>query len=425
MMTTYNFYDTSSLLLREKDLFTHEENIILSSITLNELENIKTSNNKDGEIKRAARHIIRLLEENTDKYEIWVYNSQMLQGEKNLGLPDFSQWELTNDIKILASAVSYDRMIHPDETVFFTNDLALKQIANMFFGSDSVKSVRTEPEEDYDGYRRIQMTEDEMAEFYSKPTENIYNLNINEYLIISDTNDDIIDTVCWTGEEYRRLDYGVFDSSYFGKIKPMKGDIYQALFADSLVRNKLTMVKGPAGTGKSFLSLAFLFHQLEHNRIDKIVIFCNTVATKNSAKLGYYPGSREEKLLDSQIGNFLSSKLGGRVAIEQLIQEEQLILLPFSDIRGYDTSGMRAGVYITEAQNLDVSLIKLGLQRIGEDSICIIDGDYQTQLDMDEFAGDNNGMRRVSKVFRNHDIYGEVTLKTIHRSKLASIAEAL
>ena len=86
-------------------------------------------------------------------------------------------------------------MIHPDETVFFTNDLALKQIANMFFGSDSVKSVRTEPEEDYDGYHRIQMTEDEMAEFYSKPTENIYNLNINEYLIISDTNDDIIDTL--------------------------------------------------------------------------------------------------------------------------------------------------------------------------------------------------------------------------------------
>ena len=235
---TYNFYDTSSLLLREKDLFTYEENIILSSITLNELENIKTSNTKD------------------------------------------------NDIKILASAVSYDRMIHPDETVFITNDLALKQIANMFFGSDSVKSIQVKPEEIYDGYRRIQMTENEMSDFYSKPTENIYQLNINEYLMICDLDDKIVDTVCWTGDEYRRLDYDVFDSNYFGKVKPMKGDIYQAMFADSLVKNKLTMVKGAAGTGKSFLSLAFLFHQLEHNRIDKIVIFCNTVATKNSAKLG-------------------------------------------------------------------------------------------------------------------------------------------
>jgi len=35
--------------------------------------------------------------------------------------------------------------------------------------------------------------------------------------------------------------------------------------------------------------------------------------------------------------------------------------LPISDIRGYDTSGMNAGIYITEAQNLDVELLKLAL----------------------------------------------------------------
>ena len=84
-------------------------------------------------------------------------------------------------------------------------------------------------------------------------------------------------------------------------------------------------------------------------KIDKITVFCNTVATKNSAKLGYYPGTKDEKLLDSQIGNLLSSKMGGRIIVEQMIREEKLILLPMSDIRGYDTSGMRAGVYISEA----------------------------------------------------------------------------
>ncbi len=46
------------------------------------------------------------------------------------------------------------------------------------------------------------------------------------------------------------------------------------------------------------------------------------------------------------------------------------------DIRGFDTTGMKCGVYITEAQNMDISLMKLALQRIGEDSIAIIDGDY-------------------------------------------------
>ena len=228
-----------------------------------------------------------------------------------------------------------------------------------------------------------------------------------------------------TGETYRPLTYNNFKSDYFGDVKPIKGDIYQALAADSLENNKITLIKGPAGTGKTYLSLGFLLHKLERNKIDKIIVFCNTVATKNSAKLGFYPGTRDEKLLDSQIGNLLSSKLGGRIAVEQMMQKEELVLLPLSDIRGYDTSGMRAGIYISEAQNLDIELMKLALQRIGEDCICIIDGDNNAQVDDIHFSGNSNGMKRASQVFRNTDIYGEITLKNIHRSKIANIAEKL
>ena len=132
-------------------------------------------------------------------------------------------------------------------------------------------------------------------------------------------------------------------------MRPIKGDIYQMLLADSLANNKITMVKGPAGSGKTYLSLCYLLHLLENHKIYKIIVFCNTVATKDSAKLGFYPGTRDEKLLDSQIGNLLASKFGGKIEVERMIQEEKLVLLPLSDIRGYDTSGMRAGVYISEA----------------------------------------------------------------------------
>ena len=54
--------------------------------------------------------------------------------------------------------------------------------------------------------------------------------------------------------------------------------------------------------------------------------------------------------------------------------------------------------------------MKLALQRIGDDSICIIDGDCKTQVDDIQYAGSNNGMRRVSKTFRGNSIYGEVEL---------------
>jgi predicted ribonuclease YlaK len=265
-----------------------------------------------------------------------------------------------------------------------------------------------------------------MNDFYSSPDVNKFDLYINQYLLIyNKETGECIDQVCWTGAEHRHLTYGNFTSHHFGDVKPMKGDIYQALAADSLINNKITLIKGPAGSGKTYLSLGYLIHKLERHRIDKIIVFCNTVATKNSAKMGFYPGTRDEKLLDSQIGNLLISKFGGRIVVEQMINEEKLVLLPLSDIRGYDTSGMRAGIYISEAQNLDIDLMKLTLQRIGDDSICIIDGDCKTQVDDVHFAGSNNGMRRASEVFRGSDIYGEITLKNIHRSKIALLAEEM
>lgn len=108
-----------------------------------------------------------------------------------------------------------------------------------------------------------------------------------------------------------------------------------------------------------------------------------------------------------------------------MIESGKLLLLPFSDLRGFDTTGMRAGVYITEAQNLDINLMKLALQRIGDDCICILDGDSDTQVDDSNYAGINNGMRRTSEIFRGHDIYGEVTLQRVYRSKIAEIAEQM
>jgi predicted ribonuclease YlaK len=69
--------------------------------------------------------------------------------------------------------------------------------------------------------------------------------------------------------------------------------------------------------------------------------------------------------------------------------------------------------------------MKLALQRIGEDSICIIDGDTNAQVDLPMYADFYNGMKRASKVFRGKDIYGEIQLQKIHRSQIANIADAM
>ena len=407
------FYDTSSLLKKVDTLFETGERFAVSSVTLDELENIKTSSNKDADIKYSARKLLREMDAHINDFDIVLFEDRMLKPAIKLNL------SITNDIKILTCAINYAKK-NAIEVEFVTNDLILKVLAKMFF---KVTSVDEDEQDDYTGYLDLRLSDDEMNDLYSNPNTNIFNLKVNQYLIVRNEANEIVDRLVWTGETYRNLQFNNFNSKWFGEVKPLRGDVYQQLAFDSLANNKITMIKGPAGTGKTYIALGYLIHKLEKGKIDKIIIFCNTVATKNSAKLGFYPGTRDEKLLDSQIGNLLSSKLGGRIEVERMIAEEKIILLPLSDIRGYDTSGMCAGIYISDAQHLDISLMKLALQRIGEDSICIIDGDCKTQVDDINFAGANNGMRRASKVFRDTDVYGEVELKNIHRSKIARIAE--
>lgn len=411
----FKCYDTCSLLKEAGHLFTSDDfTLVISSIVLEELEDIKSRSNRDADVKFSARKVLQDLDAHYGSYEIIMYNDEFVEPLVSAGL------SITNDVKIVACALDFAKQRPDDEIIFVSNDLICRHIASMFLPVEQV----VEEDYDYDGYKEMYLTEEEMNDFYSNPDKNIYDLYINQYLLIyNKETGEYVDSVCWTGSEYRHLTFGNFTSHFFGDVKPMKNDVYQALAADSLINNKITLIKGPAGSGKTYLSLGYLMHRLERHKIDKIIVFCNTVATKNSAKMGYYPGTRDEKLLDSQIGNLLISKFGGRIMVEQMINEEKLVLLPLSDIRGYDTSGMRAGIYISEAQNLDIDLMKLTLQRIGDDSICIIDGDCKTQVDDIHFAGSNNGMRRASQVFRGSDIYGEITLKNIHRSKIALLAE--
>lgn len=444
------FYDTSSLLNLQEQAFA--EPFYVAVQTLQEIENIKTSSNKDNETKHKARKLARLLDERSDQYIIGFICSfeDFSNLSEDYGIELFADITLeeNNDLMILCNAkfishistmseseiaeivrdddgnISDIISIPNEEVVFVTDDIAQRILAKGMFGLESVGSHRQNAD-DYTGYSEIEMNEDEMAHFYSNLSTNQFDQLINEYLIISDTSSEIVDAVRWDGSQYTPIIRAGMKSNMFGNIKAYKGDIYQQCAIDSLSNNQITMLTGPAGSGKSHLALGYLFKQLDSHKIDKIVVFCNPVATMDSAKIGFLPGTKDQKLCDSGPGNMLSSKLGSRIELERLITDGKIELLPFSDLRGYDTSGMNCAIYIVEAQNLSVELMRLALQRCSEDSTVIIDGDFSTQIDDAHFGGSNNGMRRVSEIFRGQRCYGEVYLKTIYRSKIAELAQLM
>lgn len=405
------FLDTNAIL---KEI--PQDKFLISSITLDELENIKTSANKDGDVKYQARQVLRKLNSDEYDYEVIIFKDKMLKPIVKSGI------SITNDTKIIACGLDYIARTH-NNIDFITDDLSCKTIAKMFF--KNVYSVGDTKEPEYTGYSEVVMSDEQMCDFYSDLSKNRFGLLPNEYLVVRDSNTNAVDTYVWTGFEHRRLKTHSFFSDYFGEVKAMKGDIYQKMACDSLANNQITVLRGPAGTGKSYLGLGYLFSQLDNGKIDKIIVFCNTVATKGAARLGFYPGSRDEKLLDSQIGNLLASKIGDMCEVEKLIAEEKLLLLPLSDIRGFDTTGMNCGIYADEIQNTTIEMMKLMLQRIGEDSICVLCGDDNTQVDLSDYEGNNNGLRRMCEVFKGENYFGTVTLKNCHRSKIARRAELM
>jgi predicted ribonuclease YlaK len=425
------FYDTNALLELQDKAF--EEFFFIASTTLLELEDIKTSRTKDEQVKYNSRKLLRLLNDNQNKYHVVVYEKLMdpFDVKTAFGVLD------TPDVRICACARFANDHLRFDGTswivvpeqidngiVFVTNDLSCKQIAFNVFDLN-VSSVCTDVDDSYTGYVEVTMTDEMMANLYQDMKSNKLNLLVNQYLIIKGEDGEIKDKLRWDGNEFQHVKFPTIKSTLFGQVKPYNGDEYQQLALDSLNNNKITMLKGPAGTGKSYLAIGYMLWLLEKHKIDRIVIFANPTPTANAAKLGFLPGTQLEKLTDSSLGNMLGAKLGDKMEMERLVSENKLDILPMCDIRGFDTTGLNCAVYITEAQNLDISLMKLALQRIGEDSICIVDGDYNQQVDLNQYAGFNNGMRRLSEVFRGQDFYGEVRLNNIYRGRIAKLAEQM
>lgn len=342
------FYDTNAILDLQDKAF--ENYFYISSVTLEELEHIKTSKNKDDEVKYLARKTLHLLDERMDSYECIVYDIHIEDIINNTSI------EITPDSKIVACCY-YTRKKLVNNLVFYTNDISCKMIAKQIFGLSVESSAAGNGQDEYKGYTEVVFDDDKMAYFYEHPTENIQNMLVGEYLIVKNSNGEIVDKLRWDGANYQAIKYPNIKSAYLGTIKPFNGDVYQQLALNSFSTNQITMIKGAAGTGKSYLSLGYLMWLLEKRKIDKIIVFANPVPTANSAKIGFLPGSQLEKMADASIGNMLGSKLGDKFMIEQLVAQNKLSILPMCDIRGFDTSGMNAGIYITEAQNLDISLM--------------------------------------------------------------------
>lgn len=400
------FIDTNGLLVLQNRLL--DEQFVISSKSLEELEHIKVSANKDQDIKYKARQVVRLLEENEGKYQVVIPDNETFEIIK-----DF-QLEINPDNIIMACAYQYSQN---NDIIFYTNDICCKLIARNRFGL-RVGEIKNKTC-NYKGYKTITVDDTEMAHFYQNLKTNMYDLLINQYLIVQNQQNEIIDKLIWNGETHKSISYRQINNDFTGKIKPK--NIQQELAFD-LLQDKNTTIKiltGVYGSGKDYLMTSTAIDLIRQKRYEKIMWVRNNIEVKNSKPIGFLPNGMKDKLLPFAMP--MADHVGGKDGLELLIGQGKVEIEHLGFIRGRNIENTI--IMCSEAENMTKEHIQLLLSRIGDNSTLWLNGDFR-QIDSNIFES-NNGLSSIINKLKGNSRFGYVQLQKTERSETAELANLL
>jgi phosphate starvation-inducible PhoH-like protein len=154
--------------------------------------------------------------------------------------------------------------------------------------------------------------------------------------------------------------------------------IHQAGYIDSLLRNPITIALGPAGTGKTFLSVVVACQLLTSGEIEKIVL--TRPAVEAGESLGFLPGDMMQKV-DPYLRPIYDAlyECLGMEKVTSLIQAGRIEIAPLAFMRGRTLND--AFIVLDEAQNCTLPQLKMFLTRIGRNARMAVGGDV-TQIDL-------------------------------------------
>jgi len=202
-------------------------------------------------------------------------------------------------------------------------------------------------------------------------------------------------------------------------IKPRT--INQQKLVYSVRENDVIFVVGPAGTGKTFVSVAMAVQALKNKEVKKIII--TRPAVEAGENLGYLPGDLKEKI-DPYLRPIYDS-LDEMVPFEKLkfyLESRVIEIAPLAYMRGRTLNN--AFILLDEAQNTTPMQIKMFLTRMGPSSKVIVTGDM-TQIDLPK--NQNSGLSEAISILKDIPGVGFIELqpKDVVRHKIVrDIVEA-
>ncbi len=174
----------------------------------------------------------------------------------------------------------------------------------------------------------------------------------------------------------------------------------QEAYIQTVRKNDIVFSVGPAGTGKTYLAVAFAVAALDNREVDRIVL-CRP-AVEAGENLGFLPGDLKEKVdpyltpLYVALGDMMPS-----ARLKPFLANNTIEVIPLAYMRGRTLNN--AFMILDEAQNATTIQMKMFLTRLGVNSRAIITGDI-TQIDLPK--KNKSGLLQVINILKGIDGIG-------------------
>ncbi len=261
-----------------------------------------------------------------------------------------------------------------------------------------------------DNVIRVLGDEEQMAAF----EENIETMQKHVLKYNSLSEEDIISIT--KGEKTKQDSVkGVLVYSVAGRPIKGRGENQQKLI-DAFEKNDMVFAVGPAGTGKTYLSIALAVKALKEKATKKIIL--SRPAVEAGEKLGFLPGDMKDKI-DPYLQPLYDAleDMIPAIKLQDMIEKHIIQIAPLAFMRGRTLSD--AVVILDEAQNTTPAQIRMFLTRMGWNTKMIITGDM-TQIDLPR--GQKSGLVESVNILKGIEgiEFIEMKKKDIVRHKLVS-----
>ncbi len=409
-----------------------EHDVVLPLVVVEELDRMKIRMDEVGSNARAA---IRLLENHGASRPGGLKQPADLPGGGSLRielngivsdrLPKILD-PSTPDHRILAACLNLaDEGADP---VLVTKDASLRiKGAQLGIEVEDYRADNVPVDEIWTGVTEIQTSGEVIDELFDqgKLTLEAVEVRLNEFVVLrSGVSRSAVARVVETGASTVVERVGNTARAFGVEAKNLR----QAVALHHLLDPDIPAVSmmGTAGSGKTFLALAAGLEQvLELGRYRKVSVYRPLVAVGRQ-EVGYLPGDLDEKLAPWMAAvhdnlHALFNEAGAdaaKAAINELIERGELEMAAVTYLRGRSITG--EFVIIDEAQNLELSTLKVILTRLGKDSKVVFCGDL-SQVD-NPYISPYGGMAALIEKFSGSPLFGHVVLEKSVRSPLAEMA---